>query len=78
MPTIPCSRGRCNEHAEPSTARWSPAPLINLIEKIARVEFITRAAGVVRSQSETMQVSNPVRFEAANFLFVNLLQSTLV
>jgi len=56
----------------------SPAPLIELIEKIASIELITRAAGVVRSQSETVQVSNSVRFEAPNFLFVNLLQSTLV
>jgi hypothetical protein len=56
----------------------SPAPFIDLVEKIASIELVTRGAGVVRSQSETVQVSNPVRFEASHFLIVNLIQSALV
>jgi hypothetical protein len=31
-----------------------PAPFIDLIEKIASIELITRAAGIVRAQSETV------------------------
>jgi hypothetical protein len=49
----------------------SPTPFIYLIEKIASIELVTRSAGVVRSQSETVQVSNPIRFEASHFLIVN-------
>jgi hypothetical protein len=37
-----------------------------------RIELITRAAGIVPTQSETVQFGDSIHLEFAHFLFVNL------
>src|SRR5262249_20941881 len=59
-------------------SRQLSAPSIEFVKQGAGVELVTRAAGVVCAQRKSVQLGDLVRFEASDFLFVDLFQGAPV